>query len=132
MESSGLWSLSRQFDSYTEKIIFLFFLGLNSILIPFIIWGSNLKKQSIMDPIVNTSYSSISIIILSILIFAAGFQLLSNLFRFYEIFYYQSYYFSQDEYDAALKQNKTNRWVSTFGAIFKYSPIVITDLIRYI
>ena len=72
--------LHRKFPTDEEQIIYLSLLAVNSLLIPFIVFGIIKKKRTIIDPLVNTSYSSISILILNFLIFLAILQLVQNLY----------------------------------------------------
>lgn len=63
--------LHRKFPTEEDQITYLSILAVNSLLIPFIVFGIIKKKRTIIDPLVNTSYSSISILILNFLIFLA-------------------------------------------------------------
>jgi len=80
--------LHRKFPTTEEQIIYLSLLAFNSLLIPFIIFGIIKKKRSIINPVINTSYSSISILILNFLIFLEILQLVQNLYLVFEIIYY--------------------------------------------
>ena len=68
--------LANKFPTGDDQILFFVLLTLNSMAIPFIVLGIIKKKKSIIDPLINTSYSSISIIILNVLMFLAGLQLI--------------------------------------------------------
>ena len=55
--------------SFDEQIAFLAILGLNLIVLPILIKHTKLKKLNIIDPMINGSYSSISIHVINLLKF---------------------------------------------------------------
>ena len=71
--------LHHKFPTLGTQLAILFFITINSILMPFIIYGSFKKKIQIMDPKINSSYSSISLLILNGLIIFAIITLISNI-----------------------------------------------------
>jgi hypothetical protein len=104
-------------------------MGANYVIIPLIVFGAILKKKSILNPKLNTSYSSVSIRILNFLIGLALLKFMSNIYIIFECLYYQSAYSSLNEYVSAKKNNQLNIYVSVIGAPFDYTSLIARDVI---
>jgi hypothetical protein len=76
------------FDQNYYEFIFVISLVINTFLMPKIVLLARKKKSDILDPFINSSYSSISIMILNLLIYLGFLQFIDGLtFIAYIIFF---------------------------------------------
>ena len=87
------------FDQNYYEMIFCIFLLIDTLLMPVIIVQAQKKKKQILDPFINSSYSSISITILDLLVNLSYLQFLDGLSFIVYIAFFELYDTDPNSYE---------------------------------